>query len=153
MYNNSAFACIIAASIGLIIVFLIIAIVFYVLAALGLYKLAQNEGIENPWLAWVPFGNLYIVGRLVKTVKLFNYDIPSLELVLPIGAIAVAILGGIPLLGTLLSIAFMIVLYVTLYNLYKKYRPQSATLWIILSIVLGLFPIFIFIMRNDRPVA
>ncbi|MDF2674967.1 MAG: conserved rane protein of unknown function [Clostridiales bacterium] len=137
-------------------VFFILAIVLYVLGSLGLYKLAQNTGIENPWLAWIPIANLYILAKLVKSVKLGSFEVPSLEIVLPVGCLAAAILGNIPVIGWLIYLAYVVLLVIVFYKLFTIYRPQQATLWIVLSIVLsfiGMPFIFLFIMRNDRPVA
>lgn len=151
--DNGAFA--ILAFLGAFaFIFFILVIVFYVLASLGLYKLAQNAGIENPWLAWVPIGNLYILAKLVKSVKLGSFEVPRLEIVLPVGSVAAAVLGSIPVLGWLVYIAYLVLLVLVFYKLFCIYRPEQATLWIILSIVLsfiGMPAIFLFIMRNDRP--
>lgn len=135
-------------------VFVILAIVMYILLSLGLYKLAQNAGIENPWLAWIPIANLYILGKLVKTVSLGSFEIPSLEIVLPVASIATVVLANIPVIGWLFNIAYLVLLVLVLYRLFSIYRPEQATLWTVLSIVLsfiGMPAIFIFIMRNDRP--
>lgn len=34
----------------------------YVLLALGLYTIAKRRDIKNPWLAWVPLANVWILG-------------------------------------------------------------------------------------------
>ena len=39
-------------------------ILSYVLFALGMYTIANRRGIHNPWLAWVPVGNLWILGSI-----------------------------------------------------------------------------------------
>lgn len=36
----------------------------YVLTALGLYAIAKRRCINHPWLAWVPVGNLWLLGSL-----------------------------------------------------------------------------------------
>lgn len=36
----------------------------YVLNALALYTMAKSRGINHPWLAWVPYANVWIVGSL-----------------------------------------------------------------------------------------
>lgn len=136
---------------ALIFLFFIVGIVLYILASLGLYKMAVNVSIENPWLAWVPVANMYIIAKLIKTLKIKDFIVPSLEYVLPGGVIAVAILGGIPFIGTLLSLAYSILLFFALHKLFKIYRPQNALLWLILSIILPFMgPIFIYMIRNDR---
>jgi hypothetical protein len=136
-----------------IIIFLILGIVMYILASLGLYKLAVNRRLENPWLAWIPIGNLYILGKLIINLKIDSFEIPNIELVLPIGALITGFFGEVPFIGWVLRIAYFVLFIFSLYKLYKMYRPQQATLWLILSIVLPFMgPIFVFIMRDDRPI-
>ncbi|MGI6707497.1 MAG: hypothetical protein ACOX6S_15125 [Clostridia bacterium] len=158
MYNydaaGSGIGALFAILAGLMFFFVIIAIVLHILMALGLYKMAQNRGIENPWLAWIPVANLYILGKLIGSLSISSWEVPSVELFLPIGAVVAAILGQIPLIGGLISLAFAVLMFFALHRLFKIYRPQSVTLWLILSIILFFMgPIFIFIMRNDSLVA
>ncbi len=131
----------------------IIGIVAYVLFALGLMKLAQNKGIENAWLAWIPIANFYLLGRIVETVNIGTWEIPRLEIVLPISVAAVMLLGGVRVLGFLLLIAFAVLMGFVLHRLFSKYRPDQAVLYTVLSIVLGLVWVFIFIIRNDKEIA
>jgi len=37
-------------------------ILVYVLQSVGLYSIAKRRGIHNPWLAWLPIGNVWIQG-------------------------------------------------------------------------------------------
>jgi hypothetical protein len=115
--------------------------------------LAQNAGIENPWLAWIPVVNLYILGRLIRTLKISTYEVPSPELVLPLGWLVMTILGRVAVLGTLAWLVYIILLIFALHKLYSMYRPTDATLWLVLSIVFFFMaPIFIFVIRNDKQV-
>ena len=34
----------------------------YVMSSLSLYTIAKRRGIKNPWLAWIPVGNIWIMG-------------------------------------------------------------------------------------------
>lgn len=55
------------AMIGILVVYLIligIGIVNYVLTSYSLYKIADNRGIKNSWLAWVPFGVNWVIGSI-----------------------------------------------------------------------------------------
>lgn len=36
----------------------------YILQALALYTIADRRGIANPWLAWIPVGNMWILGSV-----------------------------------------------------------------------------------------
>ena len=39
-------------------------LVCYVLQSYGLYTIANRRGIRNSWLAWVPVGNMWILGSI-----------------------------------------------------------------------------------------
>lgn len=41
-------------------------IVSYVFQSLALHTLARRRGIANPWLAWIPFGDYWIIGALAR---------------------------------------------------------------------------------------
>lgn len=154
LYNDTGTYALLAFLGAFLFIFVIIAIVMYVLLSLGLYKLAQNAGIENPWLAWIPIANFYILGKLVKKVNLGSLEIPSLEIVLPVASIATMVLANIPFIGWLINLAYLVLLIVTLHKLFKIYRPEQATLWTVLSVLLagiGMPGILIFVMRNDSP--
>lgn len=56
------------AMIGFFLVFYLLALAFsvvsYVLQSLGMYTIAKRRGIHNPWLAWLPVGNMWILGSI-----------------------------------------------------------------------------------------
>ncbi len=70
-------------------VFLLVGVGFYVLKSIGLYTLAERRGIENPWLAWVTIGDLFILGTLVSEMEIMGNRIENLGMI----SVAVA-LGG-----------------------------------------------------------
>lgn len=39
-----------------------VAVAAYIFMALGLYAIAKNRRIRNPWLAWIPVANLWLLG-------------------------------------------------------------------------------------------
>lgn len=41
-----------------------IAIASYIMTSLSLYKIADRRQIKNPWLAWLPIGNYWIIGSI-----------------------------------------------------------------------------------------
>lgn len=43
-----------------------IVIASYVLQSLSFHTLARRRGIANPWLAWLPYGNYWIIGSLAR---------------------------------------------------------------------------------------
>ncbi len=146
-----------AVGIGASLLGLIIGIVIYVLTALGLYKLAQKQNFENAWLAWIPFIQYYIIGKIVGEAKFGTaFTVPKLELILPLAPIAIWVVTIIPYLGLLIAvlaaIAYAVLFIYSLYLLYMKYVPEQAMLYTILS-ALSLYWIFIFVIRDKDQVA
>lgn len=128
----------------LIFIFAIVGIVLYLIYSYSLYKMAVKQGLENPWIAFIPIAQSYILGKLIKDLKVFNFEIPRIEIVLPVASIVVLLLNNVDILGTLLSLANFILMLFVLNKLYNMYKPVNATLYTILSI-LG-FPVpFIFL--------
>ncbi len=41
---------------------MLINLAIYVFTALALYAIAKRRGIHNPWLAWIPFANTWLLG-------------------------------------------------------------------------------------------
>ena len=41
---------------------MLLSLAIYIFTGLGLYTIAKRRGIHNPWLAWVPFGNMWLLG-------------------------------------------------------------------------------------------
>ena len=50
----------------LIVLFVVaaVSIVMYVFQAIGLQKIARRRGVKHPWLAWIPFGDYWILGSI-----------------------------------------------------------------------------------------
>lgn len=141
-----------AYSIGLAAIFTIVFLVFYVLKSIGLMTMAANKGIENAWLAWIPVADLYIAGSILGEMDIFGNHLDNLGLWLPVVMFGGAILAMIPFIGMIFSLAMMLFFLLFAYNLFNLYSPEQATLFTILSIF-GLWPIFVFILRNNQPVS
>jgi len=149
MEYSDGLAALMAMGVAICAIALVIGLVFYVLKSIGLYTLAQNRGIENPWLAWIPITDLYIMGMLVGEMDLFGLHIDNLGLWFPVAAVGGSLLCGVPFIGVLIWFALMIFLVMFLYKLFDMYS-ENAILFTILSLLLGLFPIFIFVIRNNE---
>jgi len=152
-YDEAALGAAVACGGAALAFLFILGIVAYVFTSLGLMTLAKNKGIENAWLAWIPIANLYILGLIVESIKIGSWEIPQMELWLPVGVFGLGILGAIPVIGWICSIASIVFVGFTLHKLFSKYRPSQAVLFTVLSIVLGLFWVFVFVIRNDQEVA
>jgi hypothetical protein len=138
---------------GFLFVLAVLGIIMYVFMALGMYTMAKKLSIENPWMAWIPIANAYILGKIAgDKITIFNNDIPKLGLVLLAGGIGSAILSGIPVIGFLIVIAYAVVSYVALYKIYRIFTVNSAVLYLVLSIVLCFTsPFLIFFASKNEP--
>lgn len=169
---------------------LLIGIAMYVFQGIGLYTLADRRGLRHGWLAWLPVGNIWLIGSiadhyrtvtrgerqnrriaiLILTICTFALSILAAVLII----IFVANIGtsvatgetfhnpqligqvialyycslGLGLLSNMVSIAMLVLQYVCLYDVYASCDPGNKTLYLLLSILLGLAPIFLFVCRK-----
>jgi hypothetical protein len=130
----------------------IVGIAFYIFFSFTLFKLAQKRGLEMPWLAWIPIAQFYILGMMVKSVKISTYEVPKLEMVFPAAFIASWILGMIPVIGWLFTLAFWAFAIIVLYNLYNQYTPEKAKTYALISILGVTIPFILKKLYNMEPV-
>ncbi len=78
----------------------------YVFRSLGLYKMAENRGVEKSWLSFIPCAWIFIAGKLIGTARVFGKPFKKFALVTFIvytvtNVIAIAdfLLSIIPLIG------------------------------------------------------
>jgi len=138
-----------ALGIVFVLLFLAIIVVLYVLKSIGLATMAEKRGIENAWLAWIPIADLYIMGLLVGELDIFGYHLANLGLWTPVIIVGGSMLGNIHGIGWLFSLASFIFAVLLIYRLFEMYTTQ-ATLYTVLSILLCLFPVFIYVIRNNQ---
>jgi len=123
------------------------ALVLWLIRAIGLYKMAKNQNDKLAFLAFLPYGGNFIMGRIVGKIKLFGIEIDYPELILPILIVTMLIPGG-ALLSTILFIFFY---YGILYKLYKSKWKGFAAVATIISLFVPIFqPLFIFFIRNIK---
>lgn len=136
----------------LVLVALAVLITLYVLGSLGLYSLAKGQKLEYPWLAWIPIARDYLLGELTGN-KMWGLKGSKWVLALtPVLLFALDLTGIGIVLGLPLSIVYLVYFYMVLFQLFKKYRPANADLYLITSIIFNfMIPIWYFIIRNDHP--
>lgn len=142
----------------ILVISLVIGVICYVFNSLGLYTMAKNRNLTNPWLAWIPLASNYLMGELINDdVSISTWHIPYAKLFLPLMGLALTvvmiILGFIPYLGAfmgiLLSLALSFYYYTAQFWLYSIYDQDHRVLYLVLSIIFPfLGPIFVFIIRN-----
>ena len=168
--------------IGILLVFyfLIIFIAFafgiasYVLSSLGLYTVAERRGLRHPWLAWLPIGNVWLLGSISdqyqyvakgkitnrrKVLLALNIAIVVIYIGWIVSMIGTAVGGYIGamvsgmvigwLLFAIVCIALYVLLYIAYYDLFRSCQPSNAVLYLALSIIVSVtLPFFVFFVRK-----
>jgi len=148
--------------------------VTYVLHSWSLYTIAKRRGIRNGYLAWIPVGNLWILGNISdqyqyvvkRKIKNRRKKLLGLSIGLCAGyflwlfvtltnlaigkeatALFLLIFGGVAIL--IVAICVAVYRYLAYYDLYRSCEPDNAALYLVLSIVFSVvLPFFVFICRN-----
>lgn len=121
------------------------ALVLWIIRAIGLYKMAKDKNDNYAFLAFVPYGGTFVMGRIIGKTTLYGIEINYPEFLLPTLLITMLVPGGAPLS----SILFVFFYYGILYKLYKLKWKGFATVATIISLFVPVFqPIFIFFIRN-----
>ncbi len=140
----------------------------YVLQSIGLYRIAKRRGIHKPWLAWLPVGNMWILGSISDqyqyvakgrvrnrrkllmglTIVCFAISIPVsiAESVMSIqaamgysGQTAASILVIVSsLVMAVVSVVAAVIQYIAYYDLYRSCEPGNSVLYLALSIVFSI---------------
>lgn len=166
---------------GLFIVFTLVfiaeAIVTYVLTAKSLYVIAQRRKISNPWMAWIPVANSWLLGsvsdqykkrkygydpELRKTLLTFSIIVQAGAMLInafnlynnmiSYGSMAMApvfllMILALAVLGV--AIAFAVYSYKAHYDLFASCKPKFAVLFLVLSIVTPAGPFLMYACRNS----
>lgn len=127
------------------IVVIFVCLFLYLFKAIGLYTMSKTNKKSGGWLAFVPYGCLYVLGKNVSKTKLYGIDIEHPEWLLPITLLS----SMLPCTGILSIPLFFLFTYGLLYRLYQQKVPSFAVVLLLLSILVPLFiPIFIFAIRR-----
>jgi hypothetical protein len=141
-----------------ILVFILFAIGFYVLKAIGIYRLAQRRGIDHAWVAWIPFAQNYVYAEIIgQELTVGKYTIPQfpwIYIVMLYGSSIVAgILSIVPFIGWVLAALLGPVIYVAyvyvMYRFFKIFEGDNAVVnTVICTIFPVVFPIMVLVMRE-----
>lgn len=129
-------------AIFLIVLLVLISIVMYIFGALGLMALAKKNKLDNPWLAFIPVGSSYLLGKLGFEVYSSKEEKnPTLTWILFGASLASCIVGSfLENIASTVTIVFMVLAY---NRIYKNIVPQSATKYTILSFFFGGIPFYV----------
>lgn len=135
----------------------LVLIVWYLLEALALNRMAKNRGIKRiRWFAFVPVLQNYLIGELIGD-EIWGVD--GAKWVLVLGPIVTSIGSSlttnspspaITFLYFAWTILFEIFLYVAYFRLYQIYSKRPVVLLIFSIILPFLIPVFLFSLRNHK---
>ena len=128
-------------AIFLIVLLVLISIVMYIFGALGLMALAKKNKLDNPWLAFIPVGSSYLLGKLGFEVYSSKEEKnPTLTWILFGASLASCIGSFLENIASIVTIVFMVLAY---NRIYKNIIRQSATKYTILSFFFGGIPFYV----------
>ena len=160
-----------------LLVIVAVSMAAYVLHSVGVYSVAERRGIRNAWLAWIPIGNLWILGSIsdqyqyltkgkVKNRRKALLVLTVAEVVAYIVCFVSMIIAGIStaisgtpaaaivtvlagLVMAAISIALVVITYMCYYDMFRSCEPGSATLFLVLSILISYaLPVVVFLCRK-----
>lgn len=118
------------AFLGAILIFiLVVSIIYYVVFAVALMKIAQRTNTENPWLAWIPIANLFLMVFVAKKEWWW--------------ALIILVSFIIPIIGPLIGMGLFIYIWWLICERLGKPGPLSLLMLVpIANIVLPLYLAF-----------
>jgi hypothetical protein len=139
---------------------IVIALVIYFFMAIGLSKIANRLGEKKSWMAWIPFCNIYLLGKLsfnkimgwiFASLNFIAITLDSISLVLKTNDVSTFIMQVLTIINFILALTVCI-LYVIISNrIYKKFSKNTTTMTIFTIISLNLLlPFFLFAIRNNK---
>lgn len=140
-------------------------IVFYLLRSVGVYRMALNTGMKDPWRAWVPFLHDYLCAQMGDRSRAQQSKSPFLAqwlLILLAGAVVLMVFSPIfwrvfligfvyRTVAWLVGVALFVVAVMSDYWIYRDFEPGLTSVYTVLSVIwLGAIPKFL--IRDNVPV-
>lgn len=167
--------------ISLIISYSVI-VIFYVFASVGIYTLAKRNNFQNKWMAWIPFLQYYVLGKLADRVTIFGSAVKNAGLITAIitffnfvyntvfnilvytepikeyfagNSVEIVVSKGLYIMSVVsifIEIAEIFFIVSLLFAFFRKYNPRYAFLFTICAVFFDIGGLFIFLCRNKEPV-
>lgn len=146
------------------ITFTIVGILLLIIKGIPLYVMAKNQNMKNPWLAFIPIGNTYILLNI--PTKQFNIldiyvrdDRKRLFIDYIIFSICTSIIGGllilIPCIGILLVFILPVISLIISYHIMKDildtYMNTDTTILALCSLFIPFMYIILLYICMNKP--
>ena len=95
----------------------------FILQGIGLYKMAKKRGLKQKWFAFLPFLNIYYLGKLTGDCLVFGHKIKRAGLCVMISQIASAVvMSAYLVLKTILHVTYGEYIEITTQGYYATYE-------------------------------
>ncbi len=133
----------------LALIILAIAIILYVFQSIALSQLAKKNNMANPWMAWIPVANMYLLGKMgfemyapkEKRNEVFTWVL--------LGCSAASILLSDTSISGLITLALTVFNTWAYYYIFNKINNKNCVLYTVLTAIFGLGGIFLYCNRKN----
>lgn len=138
-----------------------LALVCYVLKAVGMYRIAKRRGIHHAWLAWIPVASDWLLGSIADHYQYVSKQkttqrrkvlliLSIVQAVLCSGYLgsSISTVAGVLLMAvfnlcvTGIAIAVAVFRYIAYFDLYRSCKPKNDVLFLVLSILFNVTTAF-----------
>ncbi|MBR3660416.1 MAG: zinc ribbon domain-containing protein [Bacilli bacterium] len=129
-------------------------ILLWVFGSIGLMNLAKKKNLPHPWLAFVPIGRSYLIGKLGFEI----YDASNknattfMWITLALGAASFLLNNSSGDLGTLVKYGLLFFETWAFYNMFKNLKPKNAVVYTVFTALSGslLGGLFLYLMKDEE---
>ena len=135
-----------------IVLFCLVAILLWVFGSIGLMNLAKKNNVPNPWLAFLPIGRSYIIGKL--GFEVYGGENPNnktfMWITFGLGAAAFILSDGSSDLHTLVKYGLLFFECFAFYNMFKNLNPNKSVVYTVFTALTGtlLGGLFLYLMKE-----
>ena len=134
----------------IILAALALSAVVYIAQSISFYTIAKRRGIHNPWLAWIPVGNVWIIGSIsdqyqyVKKGQICNFRkwLIGLDLAVAAGAFLMYVPYIIMVLSAGLDATGLITLALALLVILVAFAMSAASIVYTVFLYMAIYDLF-----------
>ncbi len=129
------------------LIVIVLAIVVYVLKSIALMDVAKKNNIEYAWLAWLPCGDAYILGKLGFEIYCPKKEYNFLVWVLLGCSVATLLLSSNPLMP-LVVLAHNVLSAMAYYYIFLNINKEKVGLYTVLHVIFSVGGLLLYMNRN-----
>lgn len=128
-------------------------IVIYAACAYSLYVIAKRNNVSNPWIAFVPILQYYVIGSLCEEYQLLGVRIKRLDIVMCVLAFIQALAGFSSVFGAgIIGLAVAVLIALVMHKFFSMFDSSTAVIFSVLCFF-GRVPLAIILfLTKDKPI-